>query len=78
LNPLDRYKRFQITSLVPLFWICPGAREVSFLNLPLGSDHSIPLTEPPAVFDCRVLTLDEAALAQTSSECLYQVPRIVR
>src|SRR6266446_1752756 len=30
LNPLDRYKRFQITSLVPLFWICPGAREVSF------------------------------------------------
>jgi hypothetical protein len=30
LNPLDRYKRFQITSLVPLFWIYPGAREVSF------------------------------------------------
>src|SRR4029077_13970260 len=30
LNPLDRYKRFQITSLVPLLWICPGAREVSF------------------------------------------------
>src|SRR6516165_9573381 len=24
-----------------LFWICPGAREVSFLNLPLASDHSI-------------------------------------
>jgi hypothetical protein len=30
LNPLDRYKRFQITSLLPLFWIYPGAREVSF------------------------------------------------
>jgi len=29
LNPLDRYKRFQITSLLPLFWIYPGAREVS-------------------------------------------------
>jgi len=41
LNPLDRYKRFQITSLVPLFWIYPGAREVSFLNLPLASRHSI-------------------------------------
>jgi hypothetical protein len=24
------------------------------------------------------LTLDEAALAQTSSECLYQMPGIVR
>src|SRR2546430_12289357 len=34
LNPLDRYKRFQITSLVPLFWICPGAREVSLAILP--------------------------------------------
>jgi hypothetical protein len=46
----------------------------------IGSEFSepLPLTEPPAVFDCRVLTLDEAALAQTSSECLYQVPRIVR
>src|SRR5262249_51160681 len=29
LNPLDRYKRFQITSLLPLFWIHPGAREAS-------------------------------------------------
>jgi hypothetical protein len=46
----------------------------------IGSEFSepLPLTERPAVFDCRVLTLDEAALAQTSSECLYQVPRIVR
>src|SRR6516225_12092489 len=25
LNPLDRNKRFQITILVPLFWIYPGA-----------------------------------------------------
>jgi hypothetical protein len=25
LNPLDRYKRFQIT-LILLFWIYPGAR----------------------------------------------------
>src|SRR5256885_3183364 len=25
----------------PLFWIYPGAREVSFLNLPLASRHSI-------------------------------------
>src|SRR5260370_15926809 len=42
LNPLDRYKRFQITSLVPLFWICPGAREVSFLPLPAPSfDHLV-------------------------------------
>jgi hypothetical protein len=30
LNPLDYYKRFQITFLILLFWICPGAREVSF------------------------------------------------
>src|SRR6516165_9072178 len=42
LNPLDRYKRFQITSLLPLFWIYPGAREVSLLNLP--SHHSITLS----------------------------------
>jgi hypothetical protein len=26
LNPLDRYKRFQITFSFPLFWIYPGAR----------------------------------------------------
>src|SRR6266481_634318 len=39
LNPLDRYKRFQITSLVPLFWIYPGAREVSCALLP--PPHSI-------------------------------------
>src|SRR5215469_483234 len=38
-NSLDRYKRFQIILL--LFWTWPGAREVSFLNLPLASHHSI-------------------------------------
>jgi hypothetical protein len=41
LNPLDRYKRFQITTLVPLFWICPGAREVSWrLSLNDATLHS--------------------------------------
>ena len=52
LNPLDRYKRFQITSLLPLFWIYPGAREVSLLNLP--SHHSITSSarmEIEAMFD---------------------------
>ena len=46
----------------------------------IGSEFSksLAFTEPPAVFDGRVLTLDEAALAQTSSECLYQMPGIVR
>ena len=39
-NSLDRYKRFQIIILL-LFWTWPGAREVSFLNLPLASHHSI-------------------------------------
>jgi hypothetical protein len=45
----------------------------------IGSEFSksLPLTNPPAVFDRRILTLDEAALAQTSSECLYQMPGIV-
>src|SRR5262249_45374872 len=42
------------------------------------SSKSLLLTEPPAVFHRRVLTLDEAALAQTSSECLYQMPGIIR
>jgi len=31
LNPLDRYKRFQIT-LILLFWIYPGARR-AYLHL---------------------------------------------
>src|SRR5262245_17198982 len=35
------------------------------------SGKSPPLTEPPAVFDRRILTLNEAGLTQTSSECLH-------
>jgi hypothetical protein len=31
LNPLDRYKRFQVT-LILLFWIYPGARR-TYLHL---------------------------------------------
>src|SRR3989475_10409917 len=41
LNPLDRYKRFQITSLVPLFWICPGARKVSWRPQAVSRGQSI-------------------------------------
>src|SRR5262249_33337634 len=42
------------------------------------SGKSLVLTERPAVFDCRVLPLNKACLSQTSSECLYGVPVIVR
>jgi hypothetical protein len=50
LNPPDRYKRFQITSLVPLFWICPGAREVSFETPPASITRS---PRRPAPATCR-------------------------
>jgi hypothetical protein len=42
------------------------------------SRQSVVLTQPPAVLDRHVLTLDEACFAQATSECLHQMRGILR
>jgi hypothetical protein len=41
VEPSGSLQKVSDRSLILLFWIYPGAREVSFLNLPLASHHSI-------------------------------------
>ena len=41
VEPSGSLQKVSDRSLILLFWIYPGAREVSFLNLPLTSHHSI-------------------------------------